>query len=520
MKYTSCLLALAAVSSLATSASAYTIVSGDITSNTTWNSSGAPYILEGPIYVKNGATLTIQAGTIVRGQPRTGSTAPGSLLVTKTGRINAQGNSTNPVIFTTAAVDVNNDSVADGSLGNYTRFNPSIHNQASDFLDQDPLNSPLAPLDGNGNGNVSLWGGLVVLGSAPTNLGTGTGAGGDILAGIGNIEGIAPQTADTEFGGFDPNDDSGILRYISIRHGGDELDVANELNGLTLAGVGAGTTVEFIDIYSTFDDGLEIFGGTVNIKNISVVFAGDDQFDFDQGYTGKAQFLFAVMPYFTETDGDPFGSASGDKAGEWDGEDSSERGGDVTINADGRPVPFSYPFVYNMTVVGSDLPASSAATQTTTDKGRIQMRNGFNGWLVNSITVNTGSSVALEVANSGLSPFTSADNATAGTLGVGCFTMSDVTAPSGAALTALANGGSTFTNPASFSLTGEDQNYNGSATLNPRPTGNLPAYFNPSCSELGGGFFTDVSYRGAFAPSGALWTTGWTAANKRGFLAN
>ncbi|KAF0094807.1 MAG: hypothetical protein E1N59_1542 [Puniceicoccaceae bacterium 5H] len=524
MKKQSLLLGFTALSMAVSSAFGLTVVSSDITSDTTWTTTGAPYILEEPIFVQDGATLTIQPGVVVRGQPRNGTAVAGSLLVARTGRIEAEGTSTNPIIFTTAAVDVNNDGNADGSVNAYTRFDDSIHDE-NDFLDEDPANTPLAPLNTAGEPNLQLWGGVVVLGNAPTNLGIGTGPGGDAEAGIGNIEGIDPQTNETKFGGFNPSDDSGILRYISIRHGGDVIEDANEINGLTLGGVGSGTTVDHIEVYCNWDDGFEFFGGTVNVDHLAAIFVGDDHFDFDEGYTGQAQFLFVVMPYFTAASGD-YGSSSGDEAGEWDGDDWDLRSNDVTLNADGRPVPFSYPFVYNMTVVGSDLPSTSAATHSNSDLGRILMRNGFNGWVANSIIVNTGSTNPLSVSNADGAPgYNATDNAAAGTLGLAGVTFGDVPsgfpAASSAEETALANGGGNLVNPATFSLLGEDQNFNGSATLNPRPTGIPTNYTNPA-PFIGGGFIETVEYRGAFDSntSTPLWTTGWTAANARGFLAN
>ena len=95
------------------------------------------------------------------------------------------------------------------------------------------------------------------------------------------------------------------MRFVSIRHAGDEIGNSNELNGLTLGGVGSGTTIENVEVYVNFDDGIEWFGGTVNGKNLHVAFVGDDTFDLDEGYTGVNQFLFGVMPFFNENDGGP-----------------------------------------------------------------------------------------------------------------------------------------------------------------------------------------------------------------------
>src|SRR5262245_4495325 len=154
------------------SAMAQTIVSTNITTNTTWNLAGSPYILQTAIFVKDGATLTILPGVIVRGQPRTatpGATTvgvPGSLIVTQTGRIVANASASNPIIMTTAATDNNNDGIADDADNNGFR---DTWEPGDTFLDDTPTTAPLAPLDRAGRGNVQLWGGLVILGNAPIN---------------------------------------------------------------------------------------------------------------------------------------------------------------------------------------------------------------------------------------------------------------------------------------------------------------------------------------------------------------
>ena len=183
------------------------------------------------------------------------------------------------------------------------------------------------------------------------------------------------SAVDATYGGEEPHDNSGSLRFISIRHAGDELGAGNELNGLTLAGVGDGTVIENIEVYCNFDDGIEWFGGTVNGKNLVVVFAGDDSFDMDQGYTGVNQFMFAIMPFFNTLSHtiptDPnapattaWGSASGDKGNELDGDDyrpdltafwnNVNIRNDVTeLIIDGTPWPLSSAYLYNMTIIGT-----------------------------------------------------------------------------------------------------------------------------------------------------------------------
>ena len=111
------------------------------------------------------------------------------------------------------------------------------------------------------------------------------------------IEGIPASDVNGLFGGTDPADNSGELTYISIRHGGANIGEGNEINGLTLGGVGSGTKVENIEIISNQDDGLEVFGGSVNIKNVIVWNAGDDQIDCDQAWTGTLDNFIACLLY-------------------------------------------------------------------------------------------------------------------------------------------------------------------------------------------------------------------------------
>ena len=396
-------LALAVVVAIAPAASAQvTTVDQNVTSDTTWS---GEVVLELPIFVKDGATLTILPGTIVRGQPRTGPVvsgqtagSPGALIVTRSGRVVAEGNANNPIIFTTAAIDNNGDGVPDrgqnGFLLPYT-------GNTDTFFDDDPRGAPLAPLNTAGESNVSLWGGLVILGSAPTNLAAAAG----VAYGEGIVEGLTVPgfpVADATYGGLNPHDDSGSYRYVSVRHAGDELGEGNELNGITLAGVGDGTVFEFNEVYCNFDDGMEWFGGTVNGNHLAVFYAGDDTFDLDQGYTGLVQFAFGIMPFFNQNDGSSYGSASGDRAGEWDGDDFDEDGMNVNVRlavtqdvTDDTSWPKPYPIFYNTTIIGSTPTGQNPAVSPADDNWGIYMRHGFAGEFRNGIVTNTGSRAGL-----------------------------------------------------------------------------------------------------------------------------
>jgi len=422
-----------ALTGLAGGAGAATLVTSDVTTDTSWGppGSGATVeepVLDRPIFVKNGATLTILPGTVVRGQPRTASVepgvvdgTPGALIVTRTGRIRAEGDPTDPIIFTTAAVDNDGDLIPDNANGDafIDRWTPG-----DAFLDDDPRSDPLAPLNPDGGENVSLWGAVAIAGNAPTNLDATGGVQNPVVVEFGEttFEGLTIpgfDIADAAYGGDLVHDSSGTFRFVSIRHGGDEIGESNELNCISLGGVGDATVIDHIECYSNFDDGIEWFGGTVDVKFAVSLFIGDDAFDLDQGYNGVAQFLLAMQPFFKQSNGSLFGSRSGDKAGEWDGDDSPNAAIRIDVNSadadpDARCTPFGDPVMANLTVLG---PATSAAPcagdsafpgddrtcgtaddiPVADDNGRIQMRNGFGGKLYNSLVANTGAAKGFEI---------------------------------------------------------------------------------------------------------------------------
>lgn len=219
------------------------VVDSNITSSTTWET-GKTYVLSGRISVTAGNTLTIQEGVVVKGEVGTGSNAS-ALIIARGAKINALGTATSPIIFTTIA-----DEIQPGQI-------------ISPNLDPD--------LSG-------LWGGLLILGNARGSFA------GDISEV--QIEGIPPSDTNGLYGGDNDADNSGVLRYVSIRHGGANIGEGNEINGLTLGGVGSGTVIENVEIIGNQDDGIEWFGGTVSVKNAIVWNAGDDALDTDQAWAG------------------------------------------------------------------------------------------------------------------------------------------------------------------------------------------------------------------------------------------
>lgn len=494
-------LTLAAMLASASALSAQSLVTADITTDTVWGDDESVVVLDGPIFVKNEATLTILPGTIVRGQPRRAAggaigDAPGSLIVTQSGRIEALGNATAPVIFTTAAIDNDANGIPDGSGDFLSGWSGGLDT----FYDANPATAPLGlqasgAIPGNttstegdlDDDNTELWGGLVILGEAPINFSDGA-----TLFGQAYIEGLT-NSADTIYGGQIANDDSGILQYVSVRHGGDEIGTGNELNGITLGGVGFGTTIEYCEVYLNYDDGFEWFGGTVNGNNLMVSFVGDDSFDGDQGWIGQVQYAFAVQAHIG------IGVTGGDEGFEFDGDDSP----DVNEDLDGNVTPLpSYAFA-NFTIVGPT--GATGYTSNIDANGRITLRNGFVGDLYNGYVVNAKGSF--------LDYKSSAVSALLDTITVDDST--DVSVPSGSGLTTA----NIVLPSAAAGLVGEDQA--STSGLNPRPvTGGFPppAGINSAISLPAP--FETTSYVGAFPTSSSLdlWTKDWTALNARGIL--
>jgi len=211
-------------------------ISGDITTDTTW-SADTVYTLDGKVKVKGGATLTIEAGTKIIGK----STA--YLVIAKGSKIEAVGTVDKPIIF--------------DSENHYFGAAPA----------------------------AGQWGGVTVLGGAQTNA-----------AGL-KYE-VDEADADFAFGSVTTEgntESSGTLKYVEIHNSGFAVAEDKEVNGLSLAGIGSGTTVENIKIFNSGDDGIELWGGTVNLTNITIVGALDDSFDVDNGYVGTVKNLFVVQ---------------------------------------------------------------------------------------------------------------------------------------------------------------------------------------------------------------------------------
>jgi len=406
----------------------YTITdNGSGTGSTSWKS-GKTYFLDGFVFVNDGQVLTIEPGCIIKGKP--GQTENASaIIVARGGKIMAEGTVDNPIIFTAEADDLT------GSLAVTDR---------------------------------GLWGGLIILGKASLNSSPGESA----------IEGIPTSEPRGIYGGNDDTDTSGVLKYVSIRHGGTDIGEGNEINGLTLGGVGSGTIIDYVEVIANKDDGIEFFGGDPQVKHAFVAYCGDDCFDYDEGFRGIGQFWCAIQ--------DP---NEGDRIGEHDGGTDPETG-----------QPFAIPTIYNATYIGRDAAAG---------KRMITFRDNAGGHYINSLFVNQAHGVDIEnlsEAQDSYKQFQDGNltlknnvfwNVADGT-GAGIFEVEGPGAGTADSLAAVA----------AFAVYFDTA---GNSVADPGISDSNPVPANPSTDNMASydnAWFDVVNYKGAFGY--VNWADGWT----------
>ncbi|MDF7812907.1 T9SS type A sorting domain-containing protein [Hymenobacter sp. YC55] len=333
--------------------------------------------------------------------------------------------------------------------------------------------------------NTGDWGGIVILGRAPINQ-----------PGTPIIEGVPGRS----FGGTDPNDNSGILRYVRIEYCGIALTPNNEINGLTMGGVGAGTIIDYVQVYASGDDSFEWFGGNVNAKHLVAVSAVDDDFDTDFGYSGKVQYAVSVRNPAVD-------DVSGSTAFE---SDNDANGSTLT--------PITSPVFSNVSAFLQNVPSTTRFTRALHLRRNTQIsifNSVFTGW-PQGLTLDGGPAQT---------------NATNGSLVLKNNVFAGIASPytqqSGGSYNvqgfweAAANANQTLSTIAALNLNADNFSFaNTNGTPNGVPAFNLPAN-SPlvggaafSDAKLGGGFFDNVAYRGAFGPAGtANWAAGWTNFN-------
>src|SRR5690606_38862518 len=308
---------------------------GLLTANETWTKDNI-YVLSGKVVVNDGVTLTIEEGTIIKGAEGQGSLAS-ALIVDQGGRLLAEGTADEPIIFTSV---LDNIQVGEKKGTNLT------------------------------TANIGLWGGLIVLGKAPISVS------GDVETA--QIEGIPATDSFGQYGGTVANDDSGILKYISIRHGGITIGSDNEINGLTLGGVGSGTVIDHIEVVANQDDAIEWFGGTVNVTNVLTYAQGDDGLDADQAWAGTVSNALVILGEDSgaalELDG-PEGSAATEAA--YTMENVTLIGGGTSLYADlrdGLLVNLNNVLAYGF-AAESSVKVNGADSQTELANDRITFSN-------------------------------------------------------------------------------------------------------------------------------------------------
>jgi hypothetical protein len=487
------------------------LVTTDIATSTTWTADNL-YNLQNPVYVLPGATLTIEAGTILASDTNIG----GLLSVCKGAQIIAQGTQQQPIVMTSKA-DYNTWTNGDPRTGFWREA-------------------------------TNEWGGLQIMGAGYISANNHGGATSNVPYPDPNntatMEGlIAAFPGDTRvlYGGGNDDDDSGTLTYVSIRYDGKVIALNNELNGLSLGGIGRSTTVHHIDIMNPVDDAIEIWGGALNLKYLNVWNQGDDGFDTDEGWRGKAQFGLIVQGYCIDA---TRGGGVSDNCFETDGAEDS----------DWQPV--STECIYNFTCIGQ--PSSARKGCAFRDNARAQYRNcifmdvgqevvkndnsdgdgahgyGYNGTLTfdqtwqtaynsysgvnappnpadfykaqtdgNLIDVKDCVYFRNQYVNGGTDAYTTANaehvfDASNNNVKVTSILDADGPIVSLVRGSPVTKGGLTVV-PVSF--------------LDPRPQNDALTSVNYAPYDK---FFTSAHYRGAFAP-GCNWLAGWTACEAFGF---
>jgi hypothetical protein len=404
------------------------VITGSITNDTTWKDT---VYFKGFVYVKAGATLTINEGTIIKAVPGYSTT----LIIERDAKINAIGSASKPIVFT-----------------------------------------PNMPAGGRRAGD---WGGIIICGRADINL---TGKEGTVEGGTGAKYGPGTGTVKND-------DNSGTLKYVRIEYAGFPLEPNKEINSLTLAGVGSGTTVEYIQVSYANDDSYEMFGGTVNLKYIIAYKGVDDDFDTDNGYRGNVQYGIAIRDkVIADVAGDSNGFES----------DNDEKGSTNT--------PVTKPVFSNMTFIGPMDSINQSGISSSHNSGMRIRRNSklsvhnsvFAGWvkgilLESSGTLSSAKSVAgdsVRIAN--------------------CLFLANkdsVATPGGADYVTL---WSTQTINNLKSVKRLKDAFNGNFRQAPALNSNYSSLVAPDFTgnNVNGAFFDKVNFIGAIGATD--WTTGWT----------
>jgi hypothetical protein len=398
------------------------VVNGEVTGNETWVNSNY-YVLRGAVFVRENATLTIQAGTRVIGE----SWSTGTLVVSRGGKLIAVGTPTQPIVFTS---------------------------------DQ--------PIGARARGD---WGGLIINGRATINVPGGEAAGeGD--TGI--------------YGGNDDNDNSGILRYVSVEFAGIEFTPDNELNGIAFQAVGRGTSVDYVQVHMNRDDAFEFFGGTVDIKHAVASNAADDSFDWTQGWRGRAQFVAITQR-----------------------SDDADWGIEADNNSSNHNyTPRAHPQIYNLTICG-DPDRNEGAESVRAALFRVGTAVTLRNFLILGsktlgMQMNDAATLA-QVAN--------------GTTQIGAGAIAGPATPLHSSVAPFVASGrfpNVLTNPSNIGVSAAACARHESPNFQPTSVATLAGGQLAPMLPPNDGFFEVVTFIGAVPPPPAPdWTLGWTAYPQR-----
>lgn len=418
---------------LAMSLNAQTVLTGDITTNTTLTANNT-YLLSGYVRVTSGATLTIEPGTIIYGENST----QGTLIIKPGGKLIANGTPAKPIVFT-----------SEFAKAGSSRF-PSYGD----------------------------WGGIILLGNAPINVPGGTTS----------IEGPGDS-----YGGNNPDDNSGILRFVRIEYPGIAFSLNNEINGLTCGGVGRGTTLEYIQVSFSGDDSFEFFGGNVNAKYLIAHRGWDDDFDSDFGFSGKLQFLLAVR--------DP-------QVADQSGSNGFESDNDGTGS---NNTPITSPTWYNVTLVGPK--ATSGSTFNPNFKRGMHLKRNSQNKIYNAIALGYPTGILFESAGT-INGLVNSTGTVTSVILSGATKAVDTIKSNGTFnpdAYFASKGGRVFADNAEVKLA----NPFNLANPKPMPLSDSPVWSGGATPPADGFFDPTATYVGAFGSRD--WTAGWSNWNPYGY---
>lgn len=377
-------------------------------------SADTTYFLRGIVTVDPGATLTIPPGTRILGDV---TVQPSALIVRQDARLVADGTADAPIVFTSSAAQ--------------------------------------------GERRRGDWGGLVLNGRSICNF---------------PAEDCVGEGSSGSYGGDVLDDDSGVLRYVRIEYAGHEVSFGNELNALTLNGVGSGTTIEYVQVHNGSDDGVEWFGGTVDARHLLATGISDDSFDFSTGWQGRGQFWIAQQ--------DPDDADNGYEA------DGNEDDYDAT--------PLTSPSIYNVTLVGKGMNGEGGTAGESTNG--MLLRRGLAGEYVNHIVLGFGTA-GLDIDNGETVGRVSLRSSIVFGNAVSFSTDDDGVDEQG--ILTRADWNNRTVDPQLASPFDRDE-------PDFRPAAGSPAMTGAATPPDDGFFDTSATYVGAVAAGGEPWYLGWT----------